>query len=82
MDHVLAGVWQRVQAHVAPELSKDEYDTWIEPLTLVALEDDLAVVGTPNIFVRCEVERAYKAHLEAALARACGRPVILQAVIG
>lgn len=81
-DHVLAGVWQRVQAHVAAELSKDEYDTWIEPLTLVALEDDLAVVGTPNIFVRCEVERAYKAHLEAALARACGRPVVLQAVIG
>ncbi|MDQ5853125.1 MAG: helix-turn-helix domain-containing protein [Chloroflexota bacterium] len=78
----LADVWHRALNHLSPALSKDAYETWIEPITLVVLEEGLAVVGTPNIFVRQEVEQSYKAHLEAALSQACERPIVLQAVIG
>ena len=78
----LADVWHRALNHLSPALPKDAYETWIKPTTLVVLEDGLAVVGTPNIFVRQEVEQCYKAHLEAALSQVCDRPIVLQAVIG
>ena len=78
----LADVWHRALNHLRPALPKDAYETWIKPTTLLVLEDGLAVVGTPNIFVRQEVEQCYKAHLEAALSQVCERPIVLQTVIG
>jgi hypothetical protein len=78
----LAELWECVLAHLRLAVPKADYDTWIAPITLVALEDGLAVVATPNIFVREEVEQRYKALLEAGFSHACGQPIVLQAVIG
>ena len=78
----LAELWQGVLAHLRLAVPKADYDTWIAPITLVALEDGLAVVATPNIFVREEVEQHYKTLLEAGFSHACGQPTVLQAVIG
>ncbi len=78
----VAELWHNVLDQLRLELSEGDYDTWIKPLTLVALEDGLAVVGTPNIFVREAVEQVYQTHLEAVLSKAYGRPMALQAVIG
>ena len=78
----LAEVWQRVLDHLRPALPPSDYETWIEPCTLLALDDGLAVVATPHIFVRQEIEQSYKAQIEDALSCACSRPIVLQAVIG
>ena len=78
----LADVWHRALNHLRQALPKDAYETWIKPTALLVLEDGLAVVGTPNVFVRQEVEQCYKAHLEAALSQVCERPIVLQTVIG
>lgn len=78
----LAELWQKVLDQVSLTLPKDMFNVWISPTSLVAFEDNLAVVTTPNIFVRQQIEQLYQAHLEEALSRVCERPIMLQAVIG
>jgi chromosomal replication initiation ATPase DnaA len=62
-------------------LSRDAFEVWIKPTTLVLLEEALAVVTTPNIFVRQELELHYKEHLESALSSVCGRRIVVEAAI-
>ena len=78
----LTEVWQGVLDQLSQTLAGTDYETWIKPSSLVALEDGLAVVATPNIFVRQHVEQCYKALLEEAVSHACGRLTVLQVVIG
>ena len=78
----LTAVWQGVLDQFSRTLSRSDYETWIAPSTLVALDDGVAVVVTPNIFVKQEVEQRYRGVLEEYLSSACGQPTVLQAVIG
>jgi hypothetical protein len=32
---------------------------WLKPATLLLLEEHLAVVGTPNVFVRDQINQQY-----------------------
>ena len=75
-------VWQNVLDQVSRTLPPGDYETWIKPCSLIALEDGLAVVVTPNIFVKQEVEQRYRGVLEEYFSGACGQPTVLQAVIG
>src|SRR4051812_8466439 len=63
-------------------MPRSEFDTWIKPTTLVAIEDSMAIVGTPNIFVRQELEGRYIAPITETLTTILGYPVQVQVVIG
>ncbi len=75
-------LWRAVQAHMHMIVPRNEYETWIKTTTLLALEDGLAIVGTPNIFVREEVQHQYKAQLEATMSQVYNGPITIQVVIG
>ena len=75
-------VWQHVRDQVSRTLPRGDYETWIAPCSLIALEDGLAVVATPNVFVREEVQHRYKAQLEAVMSQVCAGPTNIQVVIG
>lgn len=64
------------------QMPRHEFDTWIKPTSLVAIEDNTAIVGTPNIFVRQELEGRYVAPITNTLATLLGSPIELQVVIG
>ena len=81
-DSELMTRWQQALDQLRQQLERQAYETWIAPNQLLIVEDDLAILGTPNIFVRQEVEHHYTAELEAALSQSYGRPMTLQAVIG
>ncbi len=77
-----AAVWQKIQAELATQLSKNDWETWIKPAALLDLDQTTAVVGTPNIFVRQEVGQHYRHHIERALATEFGYPLEVEVVIG
>ncbi|GAC1540763.1 MAG: hypothetical protein NVS2B7_13130 [Herpetosiphon sp.] len=77
-----AAAWQQVRDDLAAKLTCNDWETWIKPSTLLELDQTTAVVGTPNVFVRQEVEQRYCQHLETAFAVVLGYPVQVQAVIG
>nr|MBA3948214.1 hypothetical protein [Herpetosiphonaceae bacterium] len=71
----LPNLWHQVQARLQPQFACTEFETWIRPTKLLDLDGQEAVVGTPNVFVRQELEQRYHLQLTEALAAEVGRPV-------
>lgn len=74
-------IWQAALGDLQLRLSPSEFETWLKPTSLVALENDQAIIGTPNVFVRQELEGRYVAPLQATLNSILGYPVEVQVVI-
>ena len=77
----LMEAWHQVLYQLEREVPHAEFTTWLKPTVLLAVDGDEAVVATPNIFVRQEVEAHYQAQLEAALQRVFRRPLAVLLVI-
>jgi chromosomal replication initiator protein len=75
-------IWQAALGDLQVQIPRNEFDTWIRPTTLVAVEDKLAIVGTPNIFVRQELEGRYLPAIIQTLTTILGYGVQVQVVIG
>ncbi len=75
-------IWQAALGDLQVQLPRNEFDTWIKPTSLVAIEDSTVIVGTPNIFVRQELEGRYMAPITETLSTIIGHPIQVQVVIG
>jgi chromosomal replication initiator protein len=75
-------IWQAALGDLQVQMPREEFDTWMKPTSLVAIEDRLVIVGTPNIFVRQELEGRYVAPITETLTTILGYPVEIQVVIG
>ena len=63
------------------EVPHEEFCVWLKHTALLAIVGDEAVVATPNLFVRQEVEAHYRAVLETALHRVFDRRLAVLLVI-
>ncbi len=77
----LMEAWQQVLGALEREVPRDQFNTWLKPTVLLAIDGDVAVVATPNIFVRQEVEAHYQALLETALRQVLDRHLTVLVVI-
>jgi hypothetical protein len=75
-------LWEAVLARITPSISRDTLTTWLHPTVLLDIQPDVAIIGTPNVFVRDEVETHYKKLLVDALALELDRPITITCVIG
>ena len=72
--------WSWLGAALQATLPAADYATWIAPLLLVHAEDAVAVIATPNVFVRSEIEGRYAIVLQEALEQIWGRAVHVEVV--
>jgi len=77
----LHSLWQDVLDRLQPEVPTDDWLTWLAPTRLLELTAGEVVIGTPNIFVRQEIEGRFLNTLSEALQRALGSPVQVHVVI-
>ncbi len=73
--------WQAALRRMAQVIAPSEWDTWIEPLDLLALDGGSAVVGAPNCFARDQLAATYGTLLEDVLTAELGHPVAIEVVI-
>ncbi len=71
----LVDLWQGVLSQLSRELPEDDFATWVEPTTLLELDADTAVVGTPNVFVRQAIEARWLEQVAGALSGVLGHAV-------
>ena len=76
-----AQIWHAVLARLRQQLPPPVCATWLQPTALLALSDELAVVGAPNVFVRDELDQRYREAIVTALVDELGRQVSLEFVI-
>jgi chromosomal replication initiation ATPase DnaA len=73
--------WQQVLGALEREVPREQFSIWLKHTALLAIDDDEAVVATPNLVVRQEVETHYQVILEAALHRVFDRRLTVLLVI-
>jgi hypothetical protein len=77
----LGQVWVSAQERLQGMLTSEEYEIWLATTALLMLKDGVAVVGTPNIFVREKLTESYRLQLEAALETVVGHAVEVEVVV-
>ena len=74
-------VWQAVVKDLTAQVSREDYETWLRPTSLLEIQDGAAIIATPNVFVRQELESRYLDMLTSALQGILGYDVEVQFVI-
>ncbi len=89
VDSALHTLWQAALSILEAKLPRNEFETWIKPCQLVALGPDdtpdkttRAIIATPNIFVRQELEARYQSVIIGVLSVQLKQSVEVQCVIG
>lgn len=54
-DHV----WQAVLGEIEVSVSRASYVTWFKNTTLLRFDDEILVVGVPNVFIKQQLERKF-----------------------
>lgn len=62
-DHL----WQAVLGEIEVSVSRASFVTWFKNTTLLRYEDDVLVVGVPNIFIKQQLERKFNNLVSDAL---------------
>lgn len=75
-------IWQAALGDLELQLPKSEFNTWLRETTLVEVEHNQAIIGTPNIFAREVLEGRYHEPIRSTLSSLLGYPVDVQVVIG
>jgi hypothetical protein len=60
-------LWPVALDHLRRQLPSIEFETWIKETSLIQVEDQQAIVGTPNIFVRDKLSDSYAPLIAEAL---------------
>jgi len=74
-------VWQAVLGDLQLRLSRSDFETWFQGTSIVAFEDGLVVVGTPNSFARQWLERRAGNLIRRALESVLGYTVQVRVVV-
>jgi len=66
----MAELWQKVLAHLKDQLGKQNFETWIQPITFVSRDKTRLYLNVPNKFFRDWLTEHYLARIEEALSEA------------
>jgi hypothetical protein len=81
-DPADAHSWRRVLDRLQRELPESDFQTWIAPLKLLLCAEGIAVIETPNVFVRDELERCWLGRIALTLDEICGQAIEPRLIIG
>ncbi|MBN1485328.1 MAG: chromosomal replication initiator protein DnaA [Chloroflexia bacterium] len=74
-------VWQAVLGDLQLRLSRSDYETWLQGTSIVAFEDGLVVIGTPNSFAKQWLERRAGDLIRRTLSNVLGYTVQVRVVV-
>jgi chromosomal replication initiator protein len=76
------GVWQKAADRVRETLGQVSFETWIGPLSFVAMDGGTATIEAPNRFFRDWVSDRYLDLLRHSLSAEVGGPVDIKLTFG
>jgi chromosomal replication initiator protein len=75
-------LWQAVLGDMQVRLSKNAFENWLRPTSLVAFENDVATIAAPNTFGATTLESRYSVEIAKVLSDIIGRPVKVRFTVG
>lgn len=74
-------IWQRALDRLRQQLPYGEFETWIKETSLIQVDEQQAIVGTPNIFARDKLTETYAPLIADTLHALLGCPVQVAVVL-
>src|SRR5215210_6987543 len=71
-------LWQAVLGDLQVRLSKNAFENWIRPTTIVGFENDVATVAAANTFGASTLQARYSHDIEQVMSDIVGRPVSVE----
>jgi chromosomal replication initiator protein len=68
-------LWQAVLGDLQVRLSRNAFDNWLRPTTIVGFVDDVATVAAANTFGASTLQGRYAADIERVMSDIVGRPI-------
>ncbi|MEA2582735.1 MAG: chromosomal replication initiator protein, partial [Thermomicrobiales bacterium] len=68
-------LWQAVLGDMQVRLSRNAFDNWLRPTTIVGFEDDVATVAAANTFGASTLQARYAGDIERVMSDIVGRPI-------
>lgn len=78
----LTKVWNTTLGSLQVQLSRNEYNTWMRGVTLLDIDNGVAIVRAPNVFIKEGLENRYLTALREQLGSIIGFPVDVRIVLG
>ncbi len=75
-------LWQAVLGDMQVRLSKNAFENWLRPTSLVGFSDDVATISAPNTFGASTLESRYSTEIQRVLSEIIGRPVSVRFTVG
>src|SRR5580704_17059687 len=76
------GIWQKAADRIRETLGQVSFETWIGPLSFVAMDNGTATIEAPNRFIRDWVSDRYLDLLRHSLSAEVGAPVDIKRTYG
>lgn len=74
-------IWHTTLSALQAQMVRYDYDLWLKPTSLVALNGDLVVLGTPNISTKQVIEDRFMSPIKRSLGDILGYPVNVRVII-
>lgn len=78
----LTKVWNTTLGSLQVQLSRNEYNTWMRGVTLLDIDNGVAIVRAPNVFIKEGLENRCLPALREQLGSIIGFPVDVRVVLG
>jgi len=62
-------VWQAVLGEIELSVSRGNFVTWFKHTALLRYDNEVAIIGVPNVFIKQQLERKYTDFLRGVLAK-------------
>lgn len=77
----LIQIWQQVLSLLEKEMSRPSFDTWLKSTELLALDNDMAVIGVPNEFAKGWLQDRYYKKIQEKLEMVLEKQYIIRFII-
>lgn len=59
-------VWKNVLAEIEQAIPSEQFSTWFTGTELISADDEVVVIGVPNVFKRKQLQAKYSNHIKTA----------------
>ncbi len=59
-------MWKNILAEVEQKIPREQFSTWFTGTELVSVENNIAIIGVPNVFKRTQLQAKYSKVIQAA----------------
>jgi chromosomal replication initiator protein len=74
-------IWQTTLGTLQAQTMRFDYDSWLKSTSLVAMNGDLVVIGTPNVNTKHVIEDRFISLIKRSLGDVLGYPVNVRVII-